>query len=80
MDYLELNNLTKIEGMSACITICQRLSVEGGSGTKPEQLHHFATNKNKTYTPQFEEIANKYGLDLDDAWNLDSRDSTLGYH
>ena len=42
---------------------------EGGSGTKPEQLHHFATNKNKTYTPQFEKIANKYGLDLDDAWN-----------
>ena len=42
---------------------------KGGSGTKPEQLHHFATNKNKTYTPQFEEIANKYGLDLDDAWN-----------
>ncbi len=53
----------------ACITISLRLSVKGGSGTKPEQLHHFATNKNKTYTPQFEEIANKYGLDLDDAWN-----------
>ena len=52
-----------------CITISERLSVRGGSGTKPEQLHHFATNKNKTYTPQFEEIANKYGLDLDDAWN-----------
>ena len=43
-----------------------------GSGTvisKPNQVHHYATNKNGTYTPQFEEIANKYGLDLDDAWN-----------
>ena len=36
---------------------------------KPKQIHHFATNKNKTYTPQFEEIANKYGLNLDDDWN-----------
>ncbi|SHN49056.1 A nuclease family of the HNH/ENDO VII superfamily with conserved AHH [Butyrivibrio hungatei DSM 14810] len=42
------------------------LSAENG---KPYQMHHFATNKNKTYTPQFEDIANKYGLDLDDAWN-----------
>ena len=48
---------------------CLEMPGGGGSGTKPEQLHHFATNKNKTYTPQFEEIANKYGLDLDDAWN-----------
>ena len=36
---------------------------------KPKQVHHFATNKNKIYTPQFEEIAKKYGLDLDDIWN-----------
>jgi hypothetical protein len=42
---------------------------KGGSGTKAEQLHHFATNKNTTYTPQFEKIASKYDLDLDDAWN-----------
>lgn len=39
------------------------------SGIKNEQLHHYATNKNLTYTPQFEEIANKYGLKLDDEWN-----------
>ncbi len=35
----------------------------------PEQVHHFATNKNKFYTPQMQEIANKYGLDLDGDWN-----------
>lgn len=37
--------------------------------TKPNQVHHYATNKNKTYTQKFEEILNKYGLDLDDEWN-----------
>ena len=39
--------------------------------TKPEQVHHYATNKNKVYTPQFEEITQKYGLDLDEEWNKD---------
>lgn len=37
--------------------------------SKPEQLHHYASNKNQTYTPQFKEVANKYNLDLDDLWN-----------
>ena len=46
-------------------------SIEGGSTTKPNQVHHYATNKSKTYNPQLEEIANRYGLDLDDAWNKD---------
>ncbi|MCQ2135263.1 MAG: AHH domain-containing protein [Bacteroidales bacterium] len=35
----------------------------------PEQTHHFATNKNKVYTPKMQEIASKYGLDLDGDWN-----------
>ncbi len=46
-----------------------RESVENVSTTKPNQMHHYATNKSKTYTPQLDEIAKKYGLDLDDAWN-----------
>lgn len=45
--------------------------LESGSVTKPNQVHHYATNKSKTYTPQLEEIANRYELDLDDAWNKD---------
>lgn len=50
----------------------ERLGSEGGTPTtKPKQVHHYATNKSKTYTPQLEEIAKKYGLDLDDAWNKD---------
>jgi len=44
---------------------------EGGSEviSKPNQLHHFATNKSTKYTSQFENITKKYGLDLDDVWN-----------
>ena len=35
------------------------------------QLHHFATNKNKMYTPRMIIIADRYGLDLDDVWNIE---------
>jgi hypothetical protein len=35
----------------------------------PKQLHHFASNKHKTYTQQFDNIASQYGLDLDASWN-----------
>lgn len=41
----------------------------GGSKGKPNQVHHFATNKSKKYTSQFENITKKYELDLDDDWN-----------
>lgn len=36
---------------------------------KAEQIHHFATNKSKKYTAALSKIAEKYGLDLDGAWN-----------
>ncbi|MSR94144.1 hypothetical protein FYJ34_07705 [Clostridiaceae bacterium 68-1-5] len=39
------------------------------SGSKPNQIHHFATNKSKKYTSQFENITQKYGLGLDGDWN-----------
>ncbi len=35
----------------------------------PIQIHHFATNKSKTWTPKLEKIAKKYNLDLDGDWN-----------
>ena len=38
----------------------------------PMQIHHFATNKSKTFTPAMEKIAEKYGLKLDDMWNKQS--------
>ncbi len=41
------------------------------SGIKnlPIQIHHFATNKNKRWTPLMEAIAKKYGLSLNGSWN-----------
>lgn len=39
------------------------------TSNKPTQLHHYATNKNQTYTQQFDDIAKKYGLDLNGEWN-----------
>ncbi|MED4968981.1 AHH domain-containing protein [Parageobacillus toebii] len=44
--------------------------VAKGTG-KPLQKHHYATNKSKKYTPQIEAITKKYGLDLDDVWNIE---------
>ena|GEM_PF-1635723 len=34
-----------------------------------KQVHHFLSNKNSKYTPQFETITKKYKLNLDDDWN-----------
>lgn len=36
---------------------------------KPMQVHHFATNKSRTYTDQMKEITDKYDLSLDGDWN-----------
>jgi RHS repeat-associated protein len=33
------------------------------------QVHHFATNCNKKYTPEMKEIAKKYNLGLNEEWN-----------
>lgn len=68
-------NLKKSLGKNADNTLDMNLQFfaggKSGSVTKPNQVHHYATNKSKTYTPQLEEIANRYELDLDDAWNKD---------
>ena len=37
--------------------------------SKPTQMHHYATNKNQTYTSQFKKITDRYGLDLAGKWN-----------
>lgn len=39
------------------------------STTKPEQVHHYATDKSKTYTQSFKDITDKYELNLDADWN-----------
>lgn len=35
----------------------------------PNQIHHFATNKNSTYTRDMAKIADEFGLKLDESWN-----------
>jgi hypothetical protein len=40
-------------------------------GALPMQMHHFLTDKHSRYTPRFEEILAKYGLTLNDPWNLE---------
>jgi len=34
-----------------------------------EEIHHFATNKSKTYSKLLKKLIERYGLDLDEAWN-----------
>ncbi len=61
----------KAVSAKAVVKKLSKEGIESGTTSKPNQVHHYATNKSKTYTPQLEEITNKYGLDLDDAWNKD---------
>ena len=61
-----INNMGKMPIRNAVNTTVQN-SI--GSATKPIQDHHYATNKSKVYTKQFKKIADKYKLDLNDAWN-----------
>ena len=43
-------------------TPCQQL--KSINTQKPLQIHHFASNKNKKYTPEFEKITKKYNLNV----------------
>lgn len=36
---------------------------------RPNQTHHFATNKNSRYTPEMQKIVEEFGLDLNGEWN-----------
>ena len=49
-----------------------RLSVPIEKNNKPTQIHHFATDKNKTFTPEMEKIINKYDLELKGNWNKEN--------
>ncbi len=51
------------------------LMLYGGSqvASNPQvqtQLHHFASNKHSYWTARFEQIASRFDLSLNDAWNL----------
>ena len=42
--------------------------------------HHFLSNKNKRYTPQFKEITDQYGLNLNSGWNIRPLSGHRGRH
>ena len=44
------------------------------------QAHHFASPKNQKYSPDIKAIADKYGLDLNEKWNVDYVDPHIGRH
>ena len=44
------------------------------------QNHHFFSNKNKTYTPKYQEVVDEYGLDLDGEWNIRILSNHKGRH
>ena len=44
------------------------------------QKHHMLTNKNKSYTPKFREITDKYNLNLNKEWNIFEVEKHLGRH
>ena len=47
------------------------LMATAAGGGLPHQEHHFASNKNGDFTPQYKAIADQYGLDLNGSWNKD---------
>ncbi len=47
---------------------------------KSTQKHHIISNKNKTYTPKFKEVTDRYGLNLNKDWNIRTVTNHLGRH
>jgi A nuclease family of the HNH/ENDO VII superfamily with conserved AHH len=43
--------------------------IKGETSNLPNQIHHFATNKNKVFTPEMAKVADEFGLKLNEAWN-----------
>ena len=67
---VEVSDVSKIEEIiDGSVVKGVSEASEGVGKAKPNQVHHFATNKSKKYTKQFEDITKKYDLELDDAWN-----------
>jgi RHS repeat-associated protein len=72
-------NLVTFGATEAVSDLTKKLVKKQSSNGLPIQKHHFATNKNKVFTPQMESIAKNYGLDLDGEWNTELMEH-LGRH
>jgi RHS repeat-associated protein len=70
---LEFVGLVYTFGESAVLTTGIRgvsnVAAKKGASSLPTQIHHFATNKHSVFTKQMSAIAQKYGLNLNGAWN-----------
>ena len=44
------------------------------------QGHHVISPKNSTYTPKFKKITDRFGLDLNDGWNIIDLPDHIGRH
>ena len=44
------------------------------------ERHHFLSNKNSTYTPQYEEVTDRYYAELDQSWNTEYMSGHRGRH
>ena len=58
-----------LKGLSAPTKFAASNIVKTETKELPTQIHHFATNKSKTFTPRMAEIADEFGLSLNGAWN-----------
>ncbi|MCL2256248.1 MAG: AHH domain-containing protein, partial [Firmicutes bacterium] len=46
-------------------------AMEVNQPVQPGQKHHFLTNKHSQFTPEFKKITDKYGLNLNESWNIE---------
>ena len=44
------------------------------------ERHHFLSNKNTTYTPQYKEVTDRYNAELDQSWNTEYMYHHQGRH
>jgi len=65
---LPLDDLARVGLIGGVRKIGKEIREEAAENL-PLQMHHFATNKNRKWTPRFAEILREYGLNLDEAWN-----------
>lgn len=67
----EVSHPNSVNSESNVTTNSNKIDIKG-QNDKPIQKHHFATNKNKRYTPEMRKIVEKYDLDLNGDWNIES--------
>ena len=68
---VEENGADGVDALPERLQKKSRIRANDAIISRPHQRHHYATNKNKTYTKEFQKIIGRYDLNLDDDWNID---------